>query len=127
MKIYLAAMITGAIVWPISLVQAKQTYPELLCAFQNQKFERFCLKYFRKPECNHARRLFAAICFLESSGKWPQDVDALQRMKAAFHVAFAEELEHSYRDLICVPSFSFVDIYKVIVENISGRVSFFYV
>lgn len=52
------------------------------------------------------------LCHLESSGKWPQDVEASQRIKASFLLKMAEDLESSSRGLICVPSPSFLDVLK---------------
>nr|XP_039272633.1 nucleolar protein 6-like [Styela clava] len=52
------------------------------------------------------------ICHLEGSGKWPQDVEALRRLKAAFHITFSDELEKEHSELTCVPTQTYLDVFK---------------
>ena len=58
------------------------------------------------------------VCQLESSGKWPDEVEAIKQIKAAFYVKMSELLsgEHS---LLSSPTFDYLDILKVILY-ISG-------
>ncbi|KFM82766.1 Nucleolar protein 6, partial [Stegodyphus mimosarum] len=51
------------------------------------------------------------ILNLEGSGKWPNDVDALKRVKAAFYIKIAE-LVKSQCSLVSVPFVTHVDIFK---------------
>ncbi|CAK8696286.1 unnamed protein product [Clavelina lepadiformis] len=52
------------------------------------------------------------LCHMEGSGKWPQDVDALQRLKAAFHIAMADELKSNNEEIVCMPYQTYVDVLK---------------
>lgn len=52
------------------------------------------------------------LCSLESSGKWPHDVEASRRIQASFLMEIADGLEASGKGFICVPSPSFVDVLK---------------
>ena len=36
------------------------------------------------------------ICILEASGKWPEDTEAIKRLKAAFHIKLGEILKAKY-------------------------------
>uniref|UniRef100_A0A4W3I5E7 Nucleolar protein 6 n=1 Tax=Callorhinchus milii TaxID=7868 RepID=A0A4W3I5E7_CALMI len=51
------------------------------------------------------------ICHMEGSGKWPQEKDALKRIKAAFHIRLSELL-HQQHHLTCQPSVTHLDVYK---------------
>eukprot|EP00118_Oscarella_pearsei_P016238 m.153613 g.153613 ORF g.153613 m.153613 type:complete len:984 (+) comp38622_c1_seq1:233-3184(+) len=51
------------------------------------------------------------VCHLEGSGKWPDDVEAIRRIKAAFHLKMAELAEHKCR-LVAVPTQSDVKFFK---------------
>ncbi|XP_067840686.1 nucleolar protein 6 [Heptranchias perlo] len=51
------------------------------------------------------------ICHMEGSGKWPQNKDAIQRVKAAFHIRLADLL-HQQHQLTSQPSATHVDVYK---------------
>jgi len=52
------------------------------------------------------------VCQLESSGKWPDEVEAIQQMKAAFYVKMSELLSKD-RSLLCSPTFHYLDVLKV--------------
>lgn len=54
----------------------------------------------------------AVIVNLEGSGKWPDDIEAIKRVKAAFHLKIAE-LVKSQLSLIAVPFTTHLDIFKV--------------
>jgi len=51
------------------------------------------------------------VCDMEGNSQWPDDVDAIQRIKAAFHITIAEELKR-FKKLLCLPSPGHVDILK---------------
>ncbi|OCT56411.1 hypothetical protein XELAEV_18000142mg [Xenopus laevis] len=51
------------------------------------------------------------ICHMEGSGKWPQDKDAIKRLKAAFQIRLSELLS-SQHQLLCNPSATHTDVYK---------------
>ncbi|CAH1797578.1 unnamed protein product [Owenia fusiformis] len=51
------------------------------------------------------------ICIMEGSGKMPEDKDAMQRIKAAFHIKLAELL-HKQHNLETVVHTDHVDIFK---------------
>ena len=48
----------------------------------------------------------------ETSGKWPDDVTAIQHIKAAFHIRLAELLKTEC-SLVTVVSPKYVDVHKV--------------
>lgn len=52
------------------------------------------------------------VCQLESSGKWPDEVEAIQQIKAAFYVKMSELLTKD-RSLLCSPTFHYLDVLKV--------------
>uniref|UniRef100_A0A2C9LX97 Nucleolar protein 6 n=1 Tax=Biomphalaria glabrata TaxID=6526 RepID=A0A2C9LX97_BIOGL len=51
------------------------------------------------------------ICMLESSGKWPEDVDAIQHMKTLFHIKIGNELKEKHFYSVSIHS-SHVDVLK---------------
>ena len=53
---------------------------------------------------NDAKYCVLVLCFFESSGKWPKDPGAIQRVKAAFNNAICEELKTKY-----IPCFATTD------------------
>ena len=52
------------------------------------------------------------VCQLESSGKWPDEVEAIQQIKAAFYIKISELLSRD-QSLLCSPTFHYLDILKV--------------
>ena len=52
------------------------------------------------------------ICILEASGKWPEDTEAIKRLKAAFHIKLGEVLKAKY-ELTNSVFPSHVDVLKV--------------
>lgn len=54
---------------------------------------------------------------LSTSGKWPDELEALRKTKAAFHIQIAECLRNQYK-LKANAKFSHVDVYKVIRFNL---------
>ena len=53
------------------------------------------------------------VCQLESSGKWPDEVEAIQQIKAAFYVKMSELLSRDH-SLMSSPTFDHLDILKVL-------------
>ncbi|XP_033020116.1 nucleolar protein 6 [Lacerta agilis] len=51
------------------------------------------------------------ICHMEGSGQWPQDKEAIRRVKAAFQLRLAELLQQQHR-LLCRASPTYTDVYK---------------
>ena len=51
---------------------------------------------------------------MELTGEWPQDADAVRRLRAALHLEIAKLLSQKH-SLIAVGQADFVDIFKVIV------------
>ncbi|NXG08518.1 NOL6 protein, partial [Sakesphorus luctuosus] len=51
------------------------------------------------------------ICHMEGSGQWPQDKEAIKRIKAAFHLQLAELLRQQHQ-LVCRPAVTHTDVYK---------------
>uniref|UniRef100_A0A7M4FBZ1 Nucleolar protein 6 n=1 Tax=Crocodylus porosus TaxID=8502 RepID=A0A7M4FBZ1_CROPO len=51
------------------------------------------------------------ICHMEGSGQWPQDKEAIKRIKAAFHLQLAELLSQQHH-FLCRPAASHTDVYK---------------
>ncbi|KAM6289835.1 nucleolar protein 6 [Aegotheles albertisi] len=51
------------------------------------------------------------ICHMEGSGQWPQDKEAIRRIKAAFHLQLAELLQQQHQ-LVCRPAVTHTDVYK---------------
>lgn len=49
---------------------------------------------------------------MEGSGQWPQDKEAIKRIKAAFHLQLAELLQQQHQ-LICRPAVTHTDVYRV--------------
>ncbi|XP_053148481.1 nucleolar protein 6 isoform X2 [Hemicordylus capensis] len=51
------------------------------------------------------------ICHMEGSGQWPQDKEAIRRIKAAFQLQLAELL-HQQHHLLCRPAPTYTEVYK---------------
>ncbi|XP_078530850.1 nucleolar protein 6 [Lissotriton helveticus] len=51
------------------------------------------------------------ICHMEGSGKWPQDKEAIKRVKAAFHIRLSELLTEKHQ-LLCRAAATHIDVYK---------------
>ncbi|KAH9490986.1 Nucleolar protein 6 [Bulinus truncatus] len=51
------------------------------------------------------------ICMLESSGKWPEDIDAIQNMKTLFHLKMGNELKERHMYPVSVHN-AYVDVLK---------------
>lgn len=51
---------------------------------------------------------------LSTSGKWPDELEAFRKTKAAFHIQIAECLRKQFK-LKTNANFSYIDVYKVII------------
>ena len=56
----------------------------------------------------------AVVCQLESSGKWPEELEPLRKLKVAFYVHISKALKEQ-KHLISSPTEHYLDILKVIV------------
>ncbi|XP_065909651.1 nucleolar protein 6-like [Dysidea avara] len=67
------------------------------------------------PNFDHATppyvQALSVVCQLESSGKWPDEVKAIQQIKAAFYVKMSELLSKDH-SLLCSPTFRYLDVLK---------------
>ncbi len=61
----------------------------------------------------------AVVCQLESSGKWPEELEPLRKLKIAFYVHISKALKEQKR-LIASPTEHYLDILKVIVGLVSS-------
>ena len=51
------------------------------------------------------------IVHFEGSGKWPDDIGALKRVKAAFYIELSKKIKSQY-NVIAIPTVNHVDIYQ---------------
>lgn len=63
------------------------------------------------PEYVHA---LEATLQLSISGKWPEELEAIRKMKAAFHIQIAECLREQY-ELKVQANPSYIDVMQVII------------
>ncbi|XP_067887760.1 nucleolar protein 6 [Heterodontus francisci] len=70
-----------------------------------------CLLPSSDKPCSVYVPALKVICHMEGSGKWPQNKDAIQRVKAAFHIRLADLL-HQQHQLTSQPSATHVDVYQ---------------
>ena len=63
----------------------------------------------------HTSCLVSVICTLEASGKWPDNVEAIRRLKAAFHIKLSEALKSQFK-LPVRAGTTFVDVLKVCIS-----------
>ena len=66
------------------------------------------------------------VCQLESSGKWPDEVKAIQQIKAAFYVKMSELLSKDH-SLLCSPTFRYLDVLKVVYLHVPVNSIFLYI
>lgn len=52
------------------------------------------------------------VCQLESSSKWPDEVEAIQQIKTAFYIKMSELIGRDH-SVVSSPTFSHLDILKV--------------
>jgi U3 small nucleolar RNA-associated protein 22 len=52
------------------------------------------------------------ICTLEGSGKWPEEYEAMKRLKVAFHIQLADAIKSEFNVPVKV-GLGYVDVLKV--------------
>ncbi|KAM4706920.1 nucleolar protein 6 isoform 2-T2 [Discoglossus pictus] len=70
-----------------------------------------CLVPLLEKPCPAYVSPIKVICHMEGSGKWPQDKDAIKRVKAAFQIRLAELLR-SQHQLRCQATATYTDVFK---------------
>lgn len=55
------------------------------------------------------------ICLLEGSGKWPDDIEAVRRLKAEYLLMLAKSLTNTAGGLLAVAETDYLDVLKVSV------------
>ncbi|XP_028916779.1 nucleolar protein 6 [Ornithorhynchus anatinus] len=73
--------------------------------------ERKSLAPLAEKPCPAYVEPLTVLCHMEGSGQWPQDVAAVQRVRAAFQMRLAELL-HQQHGLPCRPTATHTDVYK---------------
>lgn len=58
-------------------------------------------------------KFIAVVLQMESSGKWPTELDAISHIKASFYTYLSRVLSDQY-NLLCSPTLSHLDVLKVI-------------
>lgn len=56
------------------------------------------------------------MCQLESSGKWPEEVTAIDKVKTAFYVHMAKALKEK-KAMVASPTEDYLDILKVSIKD----------
>ncbi|XP_052280548.1 nucleolar protein 6-like isoform X9 [Dreissena polymorpha] len=78
-----------------------EVFPPLPCTFRHpeeRSLEHGVKRYIpvvNKP-CPPYTHLLKVVCTLEGSGKWPDNLDAMRRLKAAFHLQLAQALRTTF-------------------------------
>ena len=56
---------------------------------------------------------FLVVCVLEGSGKWPDSIDAIRRLKAAYYLALSEALRKTAPSVLSAAYTDYLEVYKV--------------
>lgn len=64
------------------------------------------------PQSRELLFFFLVVCHLEGSGQWPQDAEAIRRVRAAFQLRLAELLTQQH-GLQCRATATHTDVLKV--------------
>ncbi|XP_069819373.1 nucleolar protein 6 [Dendropsophus ebraccatus] len=80
-------------------------------SFHKKSSDKKCLVPSLVKPCPAYVSPVKVICHIEGSGKWPQDKDAIKRVKAAFQIRLAELLKDQH-DLLCKTTTTHTDVYK---------------
>ncbi|XP_063309894.1 nucleolar protein 6 [Pelobates fuscus] len=80
-------------------------------SFHKVEKDKKCLVPSLEKPCPAYVSPMKVICHMEGSGKWPQDKDAIKRIKAAFQIRLAELLKQQH-DLLCKTTATYTDVYK---------------
>ncbi len=65
--------------------------------------------------CFHACVLHIVVCQLESSAKWPEDLEAIRMVKVAFYIHMAKALTEGSNKVLASPTKEYLDILKVFI------------
>ncbi|XP_052794278.1 nucleolar protein 6-like isoform X2 [Mya arenaria] len=93
-----------------------EVFPPLPCTFRHteeRSLEHGMKRYVPTPDkpCPLYTHILKVVCTLEGSGKWPDDLVAMKRLKAAFHLQLGDAI-HTTFNLPTRPSVNYVDILK---------------
>lgn len=91
-------------VFPPVPVKPNWSYYKTVC-------DKTCLAPLQQKPCPAYVSPMKVICHMEGSGKWPQDKDAIKRVKAAFQIRLAELLRKQH-DLLCKTTATYTDVFK---------------
>jgi len=53
------------------------------------------------------------VCILEGSGKWPDNIDAVRRLKAAYYLSLSQALSKIAPNVLSAAYTSYLEVYKV--------------
>ena len=68
------------------------------------------------------------VCILEGSGKWPDSIDAIKRLKAAYYLSLSQALSKIAPSILSATYTNYLEVYKVcnkIVRLFFGTVPFY--
>jgi len=57
--------------------------------------------------------MFPVVCILEGSGKWPDSVEAIQRLKAAYYLGLSQALGKIASGILTAAYTDYLEVYKV--------------
>jgi hypothetical protein len=66
--------------------------------------------------------VFAVICLLEGSGKWPEDIEAVRRLKASYYADLGKSLNKTADGLLTAAFTDHLDVYKVCHASVTAFV-----
>ena len=57
--------------------------------------------------------VFLVICLLEGSGKWPDSIDAIRRLKAAYYLSLSRAVSKTAPNVLSAAYSDYLEVYKV--------------
>jgi len=57
--------------------------------------------------------MLLVICILEGSGKWPDSIEAIRRLKAAYYLSLSQALSKTAPGVLCAACTDCLKVYKV--------------
>ena len=57
--------------------------------------------------------VFAVVCILEGSGKWPDSMEAVRRLKAAYYLSLSQALGKLAPSILSAVYGDYLEVYKV--------------
>lgn len=93
-----------------------EVFPPLPYTFRHRGYPNLTLGIKRNvpgtdKECPIYIHALKVICTLEGSGKWPDDLEAMKRLKMAFHIQLAEAIKSQFNLPVKV-GMGYVDVLK---------------